>query len=122
MALITTAQPDAAAIYARYMRVVKWYKDKHDKTRVIAIAAARTATREAMEHKTKGLKKMAAAIHATPPRPLMHTKRDRVGPNGQAIGTITTDPAEVDGIATRKWQQIYQGNPQDLRQSATAFM
>ena len=52
----------------------------------------------------------------------MYTKRDKVGPNGQAIGSITTDPREVDQIATRAWQTIYNGNFDDLKGAANAFM
>ena len=74
-----------------------------------------------MQHKTTGLKTMSAAINATPPKPLLHAKRDRVGPNGQQVGTITTNPHEVDGIAIRAWQAIYCGNVKDLFFDALAF-
>ena len=119
---IGTASPNAAAITATYARVIKWYKMKHDMARAQAMAAAKVEKKEAMQHRTKGLRAMAVAINPSPPRPLLHTKRDRVGPNGQAIGTITTDPEEVDGVAIRKWLNIYRGNVEDLREAAKIFM
>ena len=120
--LITTAAKDAAAIQATYARVIKWYKARHDLVRAQAVSAASKFRKLEMEHKTTGLKKMATAVSATPPRPLLHTKRDRVGPLGQAVGTITTDPCEVDEVAIRKWHGIYQGNVDDLQQAARIFV
>ena len=78
-------------------------------------------TTEKMEDPTKGIKAMSCALSATPSRPLLHAKRDKVGPNGQKIGTITTGPREVDSIATRAWKAIYYGNQDDLVQSVRDF-
>ena len=77
---------------------------------------------EKFQSRSKGIKAMSNAINPAPARPLMYTKRDKVGPNGQAIGSITTDPREVDQIATRAWQKIYNGNFDDLKGAANAFM
>ena len=63
-----------------------------------------------MQDVTKGIAVMSCALTSKPSRPLLHAKRDRVGPAGQAVGTITTNPVEVDSIAIRAWQAIYHGN------------
>ena len=44
-----------------------------------------------------------------------------MGPAGQKIGTITTDPVEVDSIAIRAWRAIYNGNSQDLKEAVKFF-
>ena len=42
--------------------------------------------------------------------PLLFVARDQVGPDLQPVGSISTDPAEVDSIVTRIWTKIYDGN------------
>ena len=37
-------------------------------------------------------------------------------------GTIATDPAEIDSIIRRMWKKVYDGNPMDLRTSASKFV
>ena len=53
---------------------------------------------------------MRHALNSKPARPLTALQRDQDGPNGQTKGSITCDPHEVDAIARRAWQQIYDGN------------
>ena len=83
---------------------------------------SRSQAKERMENKTTGIRAMSCAISATPPKPLLHAKRDKMGPNGQKVGTITTCPIEVDQIATRAWNGIYYGNVADLAKAAKDFI
>ena len=64
-----------------------------------------------------GPKKMHAAVRSAlnvfPAKPLACLRRDRTGPNGQPSGSYTCDPVEMDGIAKRAWNAIYDGNVRD---------
>jgi len=42
--------------------------------------------------------------------PLLFVARDQVGPDLQPIGSISTDPGEIDSIVTRIWTKVYDGN------------
>ena len=42
--------------------------------------------------------------------PLLHTTRVIPGPNGEAVGTICTDLAEVDANVKHSYSSIYAGN------------
>ena len=108
------AGTQGAAVYGTYIRSQKWYEGKANLTKAQACTAMTKHTRTKMEDNKKGIQVMSCALNATPPRPLMHARRDREGLCGQKIGTITTDPVEVDSIATRAWRAIYHGNQTDL--------
>ena len=45
--------------------------------------------------------------YAAPPTAI---QRDQVGPNGEKVGTRTHDAEEIDAIATRACQKLYEGN------------
>ena len=110
-----------AAVSCTYSRGQKWYNDKAAEVRSRAQQAFVKITKDKMEDNVKGIKVTSCALNMKPSKPLMHAKRDRVGPAGQKIGTITMDPCEVDGIATRAWKAIYNGNCSDLKQSVSYF-
>jgi hypothetical protein len=55
--------------------------------------------------------------------PLLFAARDQLGPLGQAKGTVTTDPMEIDSIARRVWACIYEGNIKiNLQRHADLFV
>ena len=110
-----------AAVSCTYSRGQKWYNEKAAEVRSRAQQAFVKITKDKMEDNVKGIKVMSCALNTKPSKPLMHAKRDRVGPAGQKIGTITMDPCEVDGIATRAWKAIYNCNCSDLQQSVSYF-
>ena len=118
---IRLTRPDAAAITATYDRAKIWYETMQKSTKEKAMQENRKQATERMENRKHGVKAMSCAINSTPPKPLLHTRRDKVGPNGQAVGTITTSPTEVDSIAIRAWMNIYRGNVDDLVQAAKDF-
>ncbi len=45
-----------------------------------------------------------------------------MGLHGQAVGTITTNPEEVDAISRRAWQAIYGGSASSIKSTVDAFM
>ena len=120
--MLHQANPAAGAIEATYTRAMIWYQQMQSTTKTLAVTAMREHTQKRLQHKTKGMKAMSSALNPTPPKPLLRAKRDRDGPNGEQVGSITTDPAEVDAIATRAWQAIYNGNVKDLYFEAKSFI
>ena len=56
-----------------------------------------------------GKKHMAKRFDAKRARPLIALRRVERGPAGQAVGSIATNPAEVDSIITECWQKVYAG-------------
>ena len=57
--------------------------------------------RRRLHDRKQGPKAIRRATNGTPARPLTALTRDRIGPNGEPVGTVATDPAEVDQIAQR---------------------
>ena len=48
----------------------------------------------------------------------MYLRRDQRGPQGQAEGTLTTDPKELDSIVKRAWNKICQGTKDNIEEAA----
>ena len=44
------------------------------------------------------------------------------GKQGQEVGTITTDPGEIDGIVRRAWNKIYRGTKLDSHKAAVKII
>ena len=65
---------------------------------------------------------MCKAVSAAGAQPLRFAKRDRLGPQGQGVGTTATNPIEVDEIARRKWLAIYAGNFENRHRGVAMFM
>ena len=110
-----------AAFACTLTRAQQWYEGKAKATTAQAIQALIKITTEKMQSNSKGIKAMSCALNPKPSRPLMHAKRDRTGSAGQQVGTVTTDPCEVDSIAIRAWKNIYDGNVADLVDSVRIF-
>ena len=51
-----------------------------------------------------------------------YLERDAEGREGQKIGTITSDPGEIDGIVRRAWKNIYAGTKHNIQEAAEAFI
>lgn len=113
---------EAAAAAAGYTRVKMWYQAKAKGMKQAAMDATQANKKSQMEHRTKGLKVMSKAVGLRPASPLLHAVRDILGPAGQAIGSVTTSPTEVDGIARRAWKAIYDGNVENLKGAAKDFI
>lgn len=72
--------------------------------------------------KHTGLRNMCKAVSPPAAQPLAFTKRDEMGPKGQPVGIHTTDPIEVDQIASRAWGKVYHGNHDDFEKVADDFV
>ena len=77
------------------------------------IKARQEKRRENFSCNKKGHKAIRKALGDKATKPLQCLIRDKVGPDGQPIGTYTTNPNEIDGITQRAWNKIYDGNCSD---------
>ena len=59
-------------------------------------------------------KKLYKKIGKNTAPPLQFLKRDKEGPHGEAPGTWTALPQEIDDITRRKWHQVFLGNVTDI--------
>ena len=84
-------------------RAEAWHQKKQDIIRSQAFAVGRQEKASAMSCKIKGAKQISNALNPASASPLLYARRDRIGHKGEEIGTIATDPKEVDEIATRNW-------------------
>ena len=95
---------------------------RQDTVRSQAFEAGRKEKAAAMTCGKKGAKHISRALNPPSASPLLYARRDKLGFKGEAVGTIATDPREVDDIATRQWSNIYNGNFENLEQQAEIFM
>ena len=58
----------------------------------------------------KNTRRLKVAIDGSADTPLVCLRRDAPGPRGESIGAYTANPKEVDAIACRAWNRIYQGS------------
>ena len=70
---------------------------------------------EAYSKKGKGQWEINKSMRGESASPLAALKRKKKGPRGQAPGTITTDPEEVDEIIREAYGKIYAGNVQEKK-------
>ena len=64
---------------------------------------------------------MNSKLKSKQARPLMAAVRPCRGEHGQLKGSVTTDPIEVDQIATKAWTSIYNGAGGDGSTRAKEF-
>ncbi len=119
---LTWLVASAPASFAKFKRAETWFDERHSIVRNVAHSDSREERKSMMQDPKLGIKHMAAAIGKQAAKPLMHAKRTKTGPMGQAIGSITTQPSEVDDIAREAWQNIYEGNSSDIAATVSAFL
>ena len=66
----------------------------------------------------KGIKNMSKAIGALPSNSQKIVKRDSNTHDGKPEGTLIANATTIDGIITRAWQTIFQGNAEDQQKIA----
>ena len=71
---------------------------------------ARAKTRSLHLNDRTNHQSLKAAIDGSTFTPLLCLLRDQAGPRGEATGTYSTQPKEVDEITQRAWGDIYRGN------------
>ena len=60
----------------------------------------------------KGVRNLGRRLDPAVPPPLRFVYRDHRCSDGGVVGTITTNPEQIDGVVCRAWKQIYVGNVQ----------
>ena len=58
----------------------------------------------------KGVRHIGRKLDKQPAPPLRYVRRDKQCTDTGQPGPITTDLVQVDGVITRMWQRIYNGN------------
>lgn len=119
---IRFARADPHRLYLTAKRLSLEFGKRQDAARQVAKQLGRSELDEALANTKSGVKNMSKMLNSEPAKPLRLARRDRSGPNGEAIGTITTNPMEIDSIARRAWTAVYNGNFTDLAAAAEQFM
>ncbi len=119
---LTGLNATAPASYTKFKRAQTWFDERHSTIRNLAHSTSRVERRNTMQDPKHGIKHMAAAIGKQAAKPLMHAKRTKVGTMWQAIGSITTHPADVDDIAREAWQSIDEGNSSNIANTVSAIL
>ena len=96
----------------------KEYRNKFDE--LAAVRRQRLNTN--LESHTKGAKIISRCIQTEAPKPIYALKRDQAGPKGEPVGSYTHVEKELDQIARRAWDSVYQGNFEDLTEGTRSFM
>ena len=98
------------------------YQTRSDEAARNFLAEINEKRTAALQHKKKRHQILRNILKSTPSAPLVAVKRTKSGANGEAAGTITTKPMEVDEITTAAWQSIYSGNATDQQKLVDQFM
>ena len=67
-------------------------------------------------------KHLAVAIGEQPAKPLANVRRDRDIADGGNAGQMTSNPADVDAIVKRAWQQIHKGTGACITKAVDAVL
>ena len=70
----------------------------------------------------RGVKSIGKKIDAQAAPPLEFVKRDGYCTDGGAEGSVTTSPQQIDGVVTRAWRKIYQGNVANAASTVANFI
>ena len=106
----------------KVMRIAQKHTETAKKLNDEAKKEIRKQQREKNDEAKRGIKHIARRIDQNAAPPLKFVKRDAHCTDGGKVGTITTDPQQVDGVVRRAWQNIYQGNVEDAAATVAAFM
>ena len=102
------------SLYFVLKRSTEKYHSKAAAARSKAKAEEEKAKKEAYMLKSNGQWKLAKRTVANKiTRPLEAVRRQKTGPEGQAKGTVTVNPAEVDEVIREAYGKIYKGNSTD---------
>ena len=105
-----------------YKTAATSYYDKHK----LAAQAAATRSKELATNRladpNTGPKSITRALATQIPQPLVCIKRKRPGPNGEPVGTYSTDPTEIDEEGRHQWGKIYGGNFKDEKKAVKYLM
>ena len=119
--IIDRQQPNDPAIAPPLRAIIKGLQ--------LAQEAQRRKARQAMHADRKATfakdgyhKRAYRFIKSAVAHPLQFLARTRIGPLGQEIGTLTSDPMELDTIVHESYDPIYEGNIDDHNAHADGFI
>ena len=107
---------------AKALRAAEKHKAIASKWRNQAHAEERRRAKEEHADPKKGLKKVAKKISSHTANSLRYVIRDDKTGDGRKEGTLTANPKIIDGVITRAWQTIYEGNVTDVDSMVSDFM
>ena len=95
---------------------------KHDKWKKKAFKEEDERKAKLYEEKSKGQWNLVKDMGGKTSPPLTAARRKEKGPQGQAPGTVATEPNEVDGIVIKIYNAIYKGNVKDQVKNAKEYI
>ena len=107
---------------AKALRAADKHKVIASKWRNKAHAEDKKRANEEHADPKKGLKKVAKKISSQTANSLRYVIRDNKTADGRKAGTLTANPKIIDGVITRAWQEIYDGNVADVDSVVADFM
>ena len=105
----------------RCLRIAEKHKKIADKWKNRATAEARRCAKEENADPRRGLKKVAKQISRHAANSLRYVARDTKAA-GRKAGTLTSNPKIIDGVITRAWREVYEGNAKDPDALVEAFV
>lgn len=84
-------------------------------------SAVASRARAMHEDPKRGVRHIGEKLEKQLAPPLRCVTRDNERSDGERPGTIMTDPLQVDGVITRAWQRIYDGNVGDAARTVANF-
>ena len=106
----------------RCLRIAEKHKKIADKWKNRAIAEARRFAKVENADPRRGLKKVAKQISRHAANSLRYVVRDTKAADGRKTGTLTANPKIIDGVITRAWQEVYEGNAKNPDALVEAFV
>lgn len=107
---------------ARSLRVAEKHKAIAGKWRSHAHAEDRRRAKGENADPKKGLKRVAKQISSQTANSLRYVIRDDRAADGGKAGTLTAIPKVIDGVITRAWQHIHEGNVSDVDGVVSDFL
>ena len=94
----------------------------YEKNRNKAIDEDNKCKQKIYQAKEKGHWDLAKELGTKGASPMTAVKRPKRGPEGQAKGTVATNPKEVDAIVRDAYGRIYAGNIKDGKEMTSRYL
>ena len=108
--------------YAAFEMQAKLYDRRYQKKKEEHLKALKEKFRDKLHDNQKGGKLISKCLQKDAPQNLFALKRDIVGTKGEPVGSYTHDEAEVDQIARREWDRVYDGNFKNIINQSKKFL
>ena len=105
-----------------FTKQAKRYHDEYAKLIKKARNGSAKAKQKTYEEKGRGPWRLARDMSSNFAAPMTAVRRCERGPNGEAKGTVATQPREVDSIVRKIYGKIYAGNSNNQAKLAKDYM